>query len=131
MLNYQGKARKVVTDAGARTWEEIKNALNDLTKSARMVEDVQAEMSTRNQKPSETVEKFGEAKQKLLKDLTQAFTSELAAGEAISRSVITINERQEIRVFESGLRNSKLQMMVILSKSTTLTDAITCATTFE
>lgn len=65
---------------------------------------MQSEMSGRVQKNSESVAIFGETIQNLHKDLTQTFTSELAAGEAIARSVTAINERQAIRAFESGLR---------------------------
>lgn len=131
LVKLQGKARKAVVDAAAVTWADMKTALNTLNKSPRLVEDVQTEMSGRTQKPTETVEKFGDAIAILLKELTQAYKSELADGEVISRSVTVINERRAIRAFESGLRNSQLRMMVILSKSATLAEAISCATSYE
>lgn len=132
LVKLQGNAQKAVLGANANTWPAIKIALATLAKSSRLVEDIQAEMSARTQRPNETVKKYGEIMQALLAELNKAYVKELADGEnEVSPSVIAIIERQAIRAFESGLRNEQLRMMVILSKGANLAESIACAVTFE
>lgn len=130
-VKLQSKAQKLVEGAAATTWEEVKPLLQSLIKSVRPVEDVQAELSTRTQKPNESVEKYGEDMTRLLTELHKAFERELAPNEVFSPSLKTIIQRQAVRAFESGLRHEQLRLMVIMSKSTTLAAAINCATNLE
>lgn len=132
LVKLQGNAQKAVIGANATTWPAIKAALNTLTRSTRLVEDIQTEMSNRTQRPNETVKSYGDSMQSLLAELNKAYVKELAEGEnVVSPSVIAIIERQAVRAFESGLRNEQLRMMVIISKGANLLETIAYAVNFE
>lgn len=130
-IKLEGSARKAVESSKAVTWGEIKRALESLSPKTRPVEEIQAELIARTQRPGESIEKFGEAMFKLLADLTKSYANEISTGEQIPDSILNINERQALRAFESGIRSDQLRMLLFLNKSKTLTEAIKCATTFE
>lgn len=85
----------------------------------------------RTQKTNESVEKYGEDLSRLLAELHKAFEREFAPNEVFAPSLKTIIQRQAVRTFESGLRHEQLRLMVIMSKSATLAEAINCATNLE
>lgn len=130
-LQSQPKIQKLVEAGEKTTWDEVKTTLNSIVKSARPVEDVQTELTTKTQKTSESVEKFGEEITRLLAELHKAYERELAPGEVFPPSLKTVLQRQAVKIFESGLRHEQLRLMVIMSKSATLSDAITNATALE
>lgn len=68
---------------------------------------------------------------RLLNELHKAFEKELGLNEEFSTSLKTVLQRQAVKTFESGLRHEQLRLMVIMSKSATLADAISCAKTLE
>lgn len=131
-VKLKGQAQKAVSVAKAVTWTEIKTALSTLNKPSRPVEDIQAEIAARTQRSGESVAQFGEAHATLFNELSKSYKKEMTDGtEELSPSMIVILQRQAVRNFETGLKNDQLRMMVIMNKSKTIRDAISCALAFE
>lgn len=131
LVKLPEQARKIVDDASATTWPQIKLALRNLTTKTRAAEDIQAELISRNQRSGESLEKYGKVMLDLLSELTKAYSKELQPGETLPTTIKNINERQALRAFETGIRSENLRMLIFLNKSKTLSDAVSCATTYE
>lgn len=129
-LRLKGEISSIILKGQYNTWTEIKGALLKNTKPIQSSESVRAQLAASRQNTQEDVQSFGRRIQSLHGSLIAAFDKELGT-EVISDGLRKIFEKQTLSTFENGLRNERLQTMVVMNKSVSLAAAIDFATEQE